>query len=281
MYRIRGADQKEYGPVNADTMREWIRDRRANAQTVVQAEGSPDWKPLSEFPEFTDALKAASAPPLSPAAGGTASAAMTAPKTSGLAISSLVLGVFGLFSCGVSAMVGLVLGVVALMKIRNSNGTLSGTGMAIAGICISALFSISGLAIGAAMLLPALAKAKAKAQTINCMNNMKQIGLAARMWSQDHNGTFPPDFLSMSNELSTPKILVCPADSRRAAPVTLGWEQFNPQNVSYEYVSPGIKEDAAMAQAVIFRCPIHNNVGMGDGSVQIQGRGMMPPRPRP
>lgn len=58
MYKIIGADQKEYGPVTSDQIRQWIAEGRANAQTLVQAEGGPDWKPLSAIPEFAEALAA-------------------------------------------------------------------------------------------------------------------------------------------------------------------------------------------------------------------------------
>src|SRR6266545_1090954 len=56
---------------------------------------------------------------------------------------------------------------------------------------------VAPTAIMAGMLLPALAKAKEKAQSINCVNNLKQLGLAALVYSTDHNGVYPPDFLSM------------------------------------------------------------------------------------
>ncbi len=62
MYRIIGGDQKEYGPVSAEQIRQWIAEGRANAQTKVQAEGSTDWKPLAEFLEFAGALGAGAAP---------------------------------------------------------------------------------------------------------------------------------------------------------------------------------------------------------------------------
>ena len=61
----------------------------------------------------------------------------------------------------------------------------------------------------------ALAKAKEKAESIHCINNLKQMGLAVRVWAIDNNDMSPPDMLSMSNEMSTPKILVCPADQAR------------------------------------------------------------------
>jgi uncharacterized membrane protein len=52
MYKIIGADQKEYGPISADQIRQWISEGRVNGQTQVCAEGSADWKPLEMFPEF-------------------------------------------------------------------------------------------------------------------------------------------------------------------------------------------------------------------------------------
>jgi len=57
MYKIIGADKKEYGPVTAAQMHQWISEGRANSQTLVQAVGATDWKPLSAFPEFADALR--------------------------------------------------------------------------------------------------------------------------------------------------------------------------------------------------------------------------------
>lgn len=52
MYKIIGADQKEYGPISAEQIRQWISEGRVNAQTQACAEGSQDWKPLGMFPEF-------------------------------------------------------------------------------------------------------------------------------------------------------------------------------------------------------------------------------------
>jgi hypothetical protein len=56
MYKIIGADQKEYGPVTIDQIRQWISENRVNAQTRARAEAEPDWKPLSAFPEFAELL---------------------------------------------------------------------------------------------------------------------------------------------------------------------------------------------------------------------------------
>lgn len=66
MYKIIGGDQREYGPVDFNSVLDWIRQGRANAQTLVQKEGGA-WVPLGSLAEFAEALAAQAAGP-SPAA---------------------------------------------------------------------------------------------------------------------------------------------------------------------------------------------------------------------
>lgn len=68
MYKVIGADGKEYGPINADLIRQWIAEGRANGATKARLEGTTEWKTLGEFPEFAAALAArgGSLPPITP-----------------------------------------------------------------------------------------------------------------------------------------------------------------------------------------------------------------------
>ncbi|MBI4658973.1 MAG: DUF4339 domain-containing protein [Verrucomicrobia bacterium] len=77
MYCIIGGDQKEYGPVPVDQIRQWILEGRANGDTRARLESGAEWQPLRSFPEFADALAAQSprfglAPPPIPAEDPTA-----------------------------------------------------------------------------------------------------------------------------------------------------------------------------------------------------------------
>jgi hypothetical protein len=59
MYKIIGADGKEYGPITAEQLRQWVAEGRANPQTKVLLEGTTEWKPLSEYPEFAAPMSSA------------------------------------------------------------------------------------------------------------------------------------------------------------------------------------------------------------------------------
>ena len=78
MFKIIGADQKEYGPISTEQIRQWIRDGRLNAQTPAQREGGTEWQTLSTFEEFADIFSPAASAGAAPTPG--APAPMYAPS---------------------------------------------------------------------------------------------------------------------------------------------------------------------------------------------------------
>ena len=55
-YKIIGGDLKQYGPITDEDVRKWIAEGRLNSQSLVQVFGDIEWKQLSTFPEFAEAL---------------------------------------------------------------------------------------------------------------------------------------------------------------------------------------------------------------------------------
>jgi len=115
-----------------------------------------------------------------------------------------------------------------------------------------AIVVIATLAVLFVLLLPALVTVGHNGrQRINCVSNLKQIGIAYRLWEGDNNGKYPmavsvtnggamelvatgnvaAGFLVMSNELSTPKILLCPEDTYRVR--ATNFSTLNSSNISY------------------------------------------------
>lgn len=111
------------------------------------------------------------------------------------------------------------------------------------------------------------AQAKARGLSTACVNNLKLLGLAARMWAQKHQETLPPDFGVLGSYMKSPKGLICPADTNRVA--ATDWNSVNPTSVSYELISPAAPETDPTV--VLSRCPIHGHVGLVDGSVHQVG----------
>lgn len=119
---------------------------------------------------------------------------LTTVKTSGLAIASLILAVCGIFTCSLTSIPALILGIVGLCTIKKNAQKLKGQGLAIAGIIVSAISIVvlPFIAIMMAILMPSLARARSHAMTLVSQNKARQICLAMMMYCEENDGRFPP-----------------------------------------------------------------------------------------
>jgi prepilin-type processing-associated H-X9-DG protein len=116
-----------------------------------------------------------------------------------------------------------------------------------------------------------------------CGNNLKNIGIAASIFANDHNDQFPWEiatnaasvtddisitFLSLSNELTTPMILTCPRDTRARA---TNWANFSRQNISY-FINLETSQRFPQLFVLGDRNLITNGVRVGPGRVKIPNR---------
>jgi type II secretory pathway pseudopilin PulG len=146
----------------------------------------------------------------------------------------------GLFVMGILAF--LVLALVVSAVRRGWNGVIT----------VFVVFMI--LAVLGGMLLPALSSAKRKAQRINAVSNLKQIGIAVRLFSGDNNDRLPASFEEMKNELGSDMVTIDPESQQR-----------------FVYVGGGYSEAALQPDSVVAFSPVNNDhcaVLYADGSVQ-------------
>ena len=123
---------------------------------------------------------------------------------------------------------------------------------------IELLVVIAIIGVIAALLLPALSEGQARARRVECIGNLKELGVAFHLFAHEHNSKFPMNvpgqdggsqefvrsgygingefyfsyrhFQTLSNELVKPRLLICPADQRLAA---ANFTALRNENVSY------------------------------------------------
>ena len=174
---------------------------------------------------------------------------------------------------------------------------------------VEVLLVIATVVLVAAVLLPRLERSHPRSSRIGCTSNLKQVGLSFRLWSNDNNDQFPQvstnsasslawanspqvfrHFQSLSNELVTPKVLVCPLDKKRKQAsdfvnfsnanlsyfVALDADESKPQrllsgdrNITGGTLSNGFLRTVTSNTLAGWTTELHNragNVGLSDGS---------------
>jgi TM2 domain-containing membrane protein YozV len=133
MYKVIGADGRQYGPVTAEQLRQWVNEGRVNAQTLIQLEGQTEWKALANYPELLPPVPPPvvhwSAPPKPPGADKKIVAGICGILLGHLGVHKFVLGytsegvtmlLVTLLTCGLGGIVmwviGLIEGITYLMK---------------------------------------------------------------------------------------------------------------------------------------------------------------------
>ena len=186
---------------------------------------------------------------------------MVPPKTSGWAIASLVLGILGI-TCifpVFGAILAVIFGIIALNQINKSGGHITGQGQAIAGIVLGGVGFVM-IPIMAAMLLPALNAARAKAHSAVCMTNLKQIGLSIAMYADEHDGKIPRKFDDLRPySANLDKVLICPYTKDTNQP-------------SYQIVLGGKKWNSPESiDSIVVTEPLSNHRGAGRNALYGDG----------
>lgn len=129
--------------------------------------------------------------------------APAAPQTSGLAIGSLVCGIFGLPTLGLAGVAAVVLGHIGLSQIKKAGGALKGGGMAVTGLVLGYIsVLILPIAALAGLAAPMILRQRDAAERTEMITSMKQIGLALLEFDQEF-GSFPSDDTGADLEAAT------------------------------------------------------------------------------
>ncbi|HEY3932367.1 MAG TPA: DUF4339 domain-containing protein, partial [Verrucomicrobiae bacterium] len=88
MYKIIGQDGKEYGPVTAEQLRQWIAENRVERRTPVFVDGAKDWNFVGLLPEFANCFANGAPPPIAPLKP-VASTAGQMPKKNSFAVAGM------------------------------------------------------------------------------------------------------------------------------------------------------------------------------------------------
>jgi len=204
-------------------------------------------------------------------------------RTSGMAISSFVLGLMSFCMCIFTGVPAIVLGVMGLSRINASPGLLRGRNLAITGIILGSIGSLLFMpGILVALLLPAIQSARETARAAASANNMREIQLAMSNYEQTHRGfPAPASFDAQGKPLLSWRVHILPYLEQQAL-----YQQFHlnepwdsPHNkpllaqMPKAYACPNLDDDTRTnyllptGPRTVFPAdrPMHGNIAISDG----------------
>lgn len=224
------------GPFPLEEVQRQLASGQLSTSDLAWTQGAQDWVPLASFPPLQSIPSIpGNMPPAIPLHDLNSDRPVVGAgqaQTSGAAIASLVLGILSLPFCLsiLAAVPAIICGHIARSNIRHSGGTLTGSGMALAGLILGYLeVAILVIAIPLAFALPVFNEVRLKANEMKSLSNGKQIATACILYSSDHDDHFPAKL----DEL-VPKYL--PDRSLFSSPLSPG------EPLAYEYFG-GMRTD--------------------------------------
>ena len=118
-----------------------------------------------------------------------------ATRPSGLALTSLLLGLLGFCTAGITGLIGFVIGLTAVIRIPRSEGRVGGYGVAVAGLSVSAVSMIAGPLLAllvVSLAAPSLAGARQAAHNAKSMMVLRELAAVARTYVHQEGRMLPP-----------------------------------------------------------------------------------------
>ncbi len=191
---------QQTGPFTHQELQAGVASGLYQTTDLIWYEGAAGWMPLSQLPILNGS-------PSLP------SGAM--PQTSGLAITSMVLGICSFLCGGLTAIPAIICGHIAHSKIKNSQGQQTGVGFAIAGFITGYLGILVMIAMIAGLTAPMVIRQRKKADQTEAVSNARQIGIALLEFEADY-GRYPDATTAspVADESNTPEITGSSSNAR-------------------------------------------------------------------
>ncbi len=193
---------EKFGPFDKDEVYRRLVAGELLGTDLGWHEGLAEWEPLAKLlppPQASPVFAAPGIFGVTPAPFALSSAPRQ--ETSGLAIASLVCGILGLLFW-LPSIPAIIMGHLGRSEIKRSAGTRKGGGMALAGLIMGYL-GVVWVAVLFSIAVPAFSKARENAQQMKVVLNAKQLVLALKMYSADHEGKYPPTLETLYQEQIT------------------------------------------------------------------------------